>query len=158
MPWTLGTTHPTWDLNYVLILPYNRQKHTGKAAGCEHLRRDRNAVLRAWITLATWPPLMGSQSGASDSNTGRIRPNMEGLRFAIPAKLSSKPENKITSVHTEGDGVTEKQRKTTNSMLQAVSYKWVTAKVSITEVNHKKVPWIALSRWGSRDVEEACQA
>jgi hypothetical protein len=55
---------------------------------------------------------MGSQSGASDSNTGRIRPNMEGLRFAIPAKLSSKPENKVTSVHTQADGVTEKQRKT----------------------------------------------
>jgi hypothetical protein len=47
MPQALGTIHPIWDLNYVLILPYNRQNHTGKAAGCEHLRRDRNAVLRA---------------------------------------------------------------------------------------------------------------
>jgi hypothetical protein len=100
---------------------------------------------------------MGSQSGASDSNTGRIRPNMEGLRFAIPAKLSTKPENKVTSVHTEGHRETKKVT-TTNSMPQAVSYKWVTAKVSLTDVNHKKVPWIALSRWDSRDVEEACQA
>jgi hypothetical protein len=56
--------------------------------------------------------LIGSQSGASASNTGRIRPNIEGRRFAIPAKLL----RQTTNVQPEEETAPEKHRKDANQL------------------------------------------